>query len=58
MKQSYISPKVTQINLDAEMMLAMSTDRIPVGNESKPPATNKYDNPWSSSQWEESELYN
>jgi hypothetical protein len=55
MKQSYISPKVTQINLDAEMMLAMSTDRIPVGNESKPPATNKYDNPWSSSQWEESE---
>ena len=42
------------MELHLESVLAASTDRIPVGDGTKPPATNKYNSPWDCQQWGES----
>ena len=51
MKHKYVQPQTHVMELHLESMLAVSTDRIPVGDEVKPSATNKYNNPWDSSNW-------
>ena len=46
MTQHYVKPEVTVEELTAESMLAMSTDRIPVGDEVKPSAANDRRGEW------------
>ena len=38
MRHPYIKPTTEEIEITVETMLAMSTDRIPVGDGTKPPA--------------------
>ena len=51
MKHKYIRPQIHVMEIHLESMLAASTDRIPVGDEVKPSATNRYKNPWDCSNW-------
>ena len=46
MKQNYIKPEMTVEEITVETMLAMSTDRIPVGDGTKPPAANGRRGEW------------
>ena len=46
MKQNYIKPEMTVEEIAVESMLAASTDRIPVGDGTKPPAANGYHGSW------------
>ena len=54
MKKIYLPPKSTVVTVESMSMIAASTDRIPVGDGTKPPATNKYNSPWDSQHWGES----
>ena len=54
MKREYIKPLTRTMGLHLESVLAASTDRLPVGDGTKPPATNKYNSPWDCQQWGES----
>ena len=46
MKQIYIKPEMMTAELAVEGMLAMSTDRIPVGDEIKPSAVHERRGTW------------
>ena len=46
MKREYINPQVAEITLETTTMLAASSDRIPVGNGSKPPAASEHRGEW------------
>ena len=46
MKREYLNPQVTEIALETTTMLAASSDRIPVGNGSKPPAAPEHRDVW------------
>ena len=54
MKQNYIKPEMTVEEIAVESMLAASTDRIPVGDGTKPPAANERRGEWGN-RWVEVE---
>ena len=51
-KKKYQTPALRAVALHTEGLIAAS-DRIPVSTKPGTPATNKYDGPWSSTQWNE-----
>ena len=53
MKQNYIKPEMTVEEIAVESMLAASTDRIPVGDGTKPPAANGRRGEWGDLWYEE-----
>ena len=46
MKHPYIKPTTEEIEITVETMLAMSTDRISVGDSPRPPAVNGRRGEW------------
>lgn len=52
-KNTYIAPQLRIVEMNIQGIIA-SSDRIPVDPTPSTPATNKFDSPWNSKQWEAS----
>lgn len=50
-KSIYQAPHLRIVEMNIEGIIA-SSDRIPINPNPSTPATNKYESPWSSKQWE------
>lgn len=52
-KKTYVAPNICIFQVNFEGVCATS-NRIPIDPTPSTPATNKYESPWSSKQWETS----
>lgn len=52
-KKTYVTPNICIFQVNFEGVCATS-NRIPIDPTPSTPATNKYESPWSSKQWETS----